>query len=152
MNVCVVMTGDEEATGHPLKAARAALVEAAQGTAAAIGFEDGDGDPAHAIIARRGFASWTLKVTAKSGHSGQIFSDELGHGAIFETTRILEAFHDQLREQYLTFNPGAIVGGTEAHFDAASAKGSAFGKDNVIAGQAIVTGDLRALTMEQFDR
>jgi glutamate carboxypeptidase len=152
MNVCVVMTGDEEAPGSPLTLARAALMEAAKGATAAIGFEDGDGDPAHGIIARRGFASWTLNVTAKSGHSGQIFSDGLGHGAIFETARILDAFHDKLREPYLTFSPGAMVGGTEAHFDAASAKGSAFGKDNVIAAQAIVTGDLRALQKEQFER
>jgi len=152
MNVCVVMTGDEEAAGRPLQAARAALVEAAQGATAAIGFEDGDGDPAHAIVARRSSSSWTLTVTAKSGHSGQVFSNELGDGAIFEATRILEAFRTQLRDQYLTFNPGAIVGGTEARFDAASSKGSAFGKSNVIAAQAVVTGDLRALTMEQFDR
>jgi glutamate carboxypeptidase len=152
MNVCVVMTGDEEAAGRPLQAARAALVEAAQGATAAIGFEDGDGEPAHAIVARRSSSSWTLTVTAKSGHSGQIFSSELGDGAIFETTRILEAFRNQLHEQYLTFNPGAIVGGTEARFDAASSKGSAFGKSNVVAAQAVVTGDLRALTMEQFDR
>jgi glutamate carboxypeptidase len=152
MNVCVVMTGDEEAAGRPLQAARAALVDAAQGATAAIGFEDGDGDPAHAIVARRSSSSWTLTVTAKSGHSGQIFSNELGDGAIFEATRILEAFRSRLREQYLTFNPGAIVGGTEARFDAASSKGSAFGKSNVIAAQAVVTGDLRALTIEQFDR
>src|SRR5215472_6358692 len=96
MNVCVVMTGDEEAAGHPLKAARAALVEAAQGATAAIGFEDGDGEPAHAIVARRSSSSWTLTVTAKSGHSGQVFSNELGDGAIFEATRILEAFRSQL--------------------------------------------------------
>ena len=152
MNLCVVMTGDEEAAGRPLQAARAALVEAAQGATAAIGFEDGDGEPAHAIVARRSSSSWTLTVTAKSGHSGQIFSNELGDGAIFEATRILDAFRNQLREQYLAFNPGAIVGGTEARFDAASSKGSAFGKSNVIAAQAVVTGDLRALTMEQFER
>lgn len=152
MNVSVVMTGDEEAAGHPLQAARAALVEAAQGATAAIGFEDGDGDPAHVVVARRSTSSWTLNVTAKSGHSGQIFSNELGDGAIFEATRILEAFRNKLHEEYLTFNPGAIVGGTEARFDAASSKGSAFGKSNVIAAQAVVTGDLRALTMEQFER
>jgi glutamate carboxypeptidase len=152
MNVSVVMTGDEEAAGRPLQAARAALVEAAQGASAAIGFEDGDGDPAHAIVARRSSSSWTLNVTAKSGHSGQIFSSELGDGAIFESARILNEFHNGLREQYLTFSPGAIVGGTEARFDTASSKGSAFGKSNVIAAQAVVTGDLRALTMEQFDR
>jgi len=39
MNVTVVMTGDEEDSGEPLSAAREALVNAAKGTAVAIGFE-----------------------------------------------------------------------------------------------------------------
>jgi len=45
LNVSVVLTGDEEAPGRPLAASRAALVDAARGVAAAIGFEDGPGDP-----------------------------------------------------------------------------------------------------------
>ncbi len=45
MNVTVVMTGDEEASGDPQDAARAALVAAAKGVDVAIGFEDGAGDP-----------------------------------------------------------------------------------------------------------
>src|SRR5262245_47106899 len=60
MNVVVVMTGDEEAAGRPLERARAALVSAAKGAAVAIGFENGDGNPAHAVVARRGTTAWTL--------------------------------------------------------------------------------------------
>src|SRR6185436_5693725 len=51
MHVVVVMTGDEEAAGRPLVKAREALTAAAAGARAAIGFEDGDGDPAHAGVA-----------------------------------------------------------------------------------------------------
>src|SRR5690606_2432787 len=45
LHIVVVMNGDEESAGQPLSAARAALLEAARGADAAIGFEDGDGDP-----------------------------------------------------------------------------------------------------------
>jgi glutamate carboxypeptidase len=153
MNVVVVMTGDEEDGGRPLTVARAALVEAAKGADAAIGFEDGDGNPAHAVVARRGTTSWQLEVTAKSGHSSQVFTPDLGAGAIFETARIVNAFRERLSgEEHLTFNPGTIVGGTTIAFDPVEGKGSAAGKTNVIAARAHVSGDLRALTMDQFSR
>jgi glutamate carboxypeptidase len=152
MNVIVVMTGDEEEPGLPLARAREALVAAAHGADFAIGFEDGDGDPAHGIVARRGTTSWQLTVKGITAHSSQIFSDTFGAGAIFEAARILNAFREKLAGRpHLTFNPGAIVGGTTAEMDTAQARGTAFGKTNVIAARAIVTGDLRALTMEQFE-
>ncbi len=152
MNVIVVMTGDEEEPGRPLSVARAPLVAAARGADVAIGFEDGDGDPAHAIVARRGTTSWQLTVKGTPAHSSQIFSDAVGAGAIFEAARIVNAFRERLAGQpHLTLNPGAIVGGTAAEMDTSEARGTAFGKTNVVAGRAIVTGDLRALTMEQFE-
>jgi glutamate carboxypeptidase len=152
MNVIVVMTGDEEEPGRPLSVARAPLVAAARGAQFAIGFEDGDGDPAHAIVARRGTTSWQLTVRGNTAHSSQIFSEPVGAGAIFEAARILNAFRERLEGQpHLTFNPGAIVGGTAVEMDAAVARGTAFGKTNVVAGSAIVTGDLRALTTPQFE-
>jgi glutamate carboxypeptidase len=153
MNITVVMTGDEESTGRPLALAREALVTAAKGAAAAIWFENGDGDPAHAVVARRGTTSWRVEVTGVTGHSSQVFSKELGFGAVYEAARIVNAFREQLAgEPHLTFNPGAIVGGTAAEFDGPTARGSASGKTNVIAAKAVVTGDLRALTVEQFDK
>jgi glutamate carboxypeptidase len=152
MNIVVVMTGDEEAPGRPLSVARQALVDAAKGAAVAIGFEDGDGDPAHAVVARRGSTSWKLTVTGTPAHSSQIFTDAIGPGAIFEASRILNAFREQLgHEEHLTFSPGLILGGTTADLDAPQAKGAAFGKTNVVAEHAIVTGDLRALTVAQFE-
>jgi glutamate carboxypeptidase len=147
------MTGDEEAAGRPLSRARAALLAEAKGAAAAIGFEDGDGHPDHAVISRRGTTNWTLTVKGTPGHSSQIFKPELGAGAIYESARILEAFRVRLSsEPYLTFNPGVMLGGTTADFDAAQSRGTVFGKTNVIAEHATVQGDLRALSADQFAR
>ena len=151
MNVTVVMTGDEEDAGEPLADARKALVDAARGAAYAIGFEDGPGDPRTAVIARRGTSAWTVRVKAQPAHSSQIFRKDIGTGAIFEAARILNAFREKMAgEPHLTFNPGAIVGGTSAEFDNVQARGTAFGKTNVIAEHAIVTGDLRTLSQEQL--
>jgi len=152
LNVAVVMTGDEEAPGRPLALSRAALVNAARGSVAAIGFEDGPGDPRLAVTSRRGTASWTLRVTGTTAHSSQVFRRDIGPGAIFEAARILDGFRQKLAgEEHLTFNPGIIVGGTDAQHLPAEARGSAAGKDNVVAASVVVTGDLRALSREQFD-
>jgi len=153
MNLVVVMTGDEEEPGRPLSRARAALRAEATGASAAIGFEDGDGLPEHAVIARRGTTSWRLTVTGRPAHSSQVFSEEVGDGAIYETARILNGFRERLAgEEFLTFNPGVMLGGTTIEFDAAQARGTAFGKTNVVAERTVIAGDLRALTVEQFDR
>jgi glutamate carboxypeptidase len=151
MNIAVVMTGDEEDGGRPLALSRAALVEAAKGAQYAIGFENGDSNIAHAVTARRGIQSWELRVTSKSGHSSQIFTADAGNGAIFEAARILNTFREKLSaEPHLTFNPGVFGGGTTAELDSSTATVKSFGKTNVISAEAIVTGDMRALTMEQF--
>ena len=151
MHIVVVMTGDEEDGGRPLNVSRAALVEAAKGAQYAIGFENGDSNIAHAVTARRGIQSWELRVKAKTGHSSQIFTADAGNGAIYEAARMLNTFREQLgKEPHLTFNPGVFAGGTTAELDGATATAKAFGKTNVIAAEAVVTGDMRALTMEQF--
>lgn len=151
MNIVVVMTGDEEDGGRPLDVSRKALVDAAKGAQYAIGFENGDSNIAHAVTARRGIQSWELRVKAKTGHSSQVFTADAGNGAIFEAAAILTKFREQLgKEPHLTFNPGVFGGGTTAELDAARATAKAFGKTNVIAAEAVVTGDMRALTMEQF--
>jgi len=151
MNIVAVLTGDEEAAGRPLSLSRAALVQAAQGAEVAIGFEDGDGDPKTAVIGRRGTTNWELRVKGKPAHSSQIFNAENGYGAIFESARILNVFREKLAGQpHLTFNPGVIVGGTTVEYDGPASQGSGFGKSNVIAEHTVVTGDLRALSPEQF--
>jgi glutamate carboxypeptidase len=151
MNVTVVFDGDEEAAGAPLADARRALIDAAKGAAAAIGFEDGAADPRTAVISRRSAGSWTLRTSGITAHSSQIFKPEFGAGAVYEASRILDAFYTRLsKEPYLTFSPGLALGGTSVNVDSTSARGTAAGKDNVVADSMTVIGDLRALSPEQL--
>ena len=151
MNVVVVMTGDEEEPGTPLSKSRAALINAAKGAEYAIGFEDGDGIPSHAVVGRRGTTAWRMSVTGAGGHSSQIFNEQFGHGAIFEAARILNTIREKLQGQpHLTFNPSLMLGGTATDLDVANARGTASGKTNVIPSKVVVIGDVRCLTMEQF--
>lgn len=152
LNVIVVMTGDEEDTGDPQAAARAALVQAAKGAQYAVGFEDGPGDPRYAVTARRGTSGWKLEVTGTPAHSSQIFRNDIGYGAIFETARILDSFRQKLAgEEHLTFNPSVMLGGTAVDLDAALTKGTASGKTNVVPEHAVVLGDLRTLSKTQLE-
>ncbi len=150
MTVTVVLIGDEESSGRPLDLARKALREAAEAADIAIAFENGDDRSDTAVIARRGFTGWKLEVKARAAHSSLIFREEIGYGAINETARILNSFVQELTgEQYLTFNPGVIVGGTTVDYDASRSRGNAFGKTNVIAEYTTVEGDLRTISLEQ---
>ncbi|HET7584391.1 MAG TPA: M20/M25/M40 family metallo-hydrolase [Gemmatimonadaceae bacterium] len=153
MNVTIVFDGDEESAGEPLSAARAALIDAAQGATAALGFEDGAGDPATAVVARRGDISWTLTSTGTPAHSSQIFTPEVGAGAIYESARVLDQFYTRLgHERYLTLSPGLVLGGTAVEIDSTQTTGSASGKHNVVAGHVTVSGDLRTISPEQLER
>ena len=153
MNIVVVMTGDEEDSGEPLSAAREALVSAARGADLAIGFEDGPADPKLAVTARRGTTGWEVRVKGTPAHSSQIFREDIGDGAVYEMARILNTFREKMAgEAHLTFNPGVMLGGTTVDFDPVQLRGSAFGKTNVIAEHAVVSGDLRALSREQFEK
>jgi glutamate carboxypeptidase len=153
LHLSVVLTGDEELSGEPLALAREALVAEAKKADIAIGFENGPGDPKTAVIARRGTTGWLLRVKAKPAHSSQIFRADIGSGAIYEAARILQAFRETLGgERHLTFNPGVMLGGTAVDLDTAQARGVAAGKENVVAAEAVVMGDLRALSADQFER
>jgi len=151
LQIKVIMTGDEEKRGSPYEVATKELIEAGEWADVALGFEDGDGDPKTAVISRRGATGWQLKVMGRPAHSSQIFRDKYGDGAIFEAARILNQFRTELStEPNLTFNPGFIVGGTEADYDSSLAGGKAFGKSNVIAQTTLVRGDIRALSPKQL--
>ncbi len=152
LSITVVMTGDEERSGRPLSLARQALIDAAEAADIAIGFENGDSDPRTAVISRRSSSGWQLTVTGRPAHSSQIFRESVGAGSIYEASRILDGFYRELaEEQYLTFNPGLILGGTDVDYDASQARGTAFGKNNVVAERTVVSGDIRALSTEQLD-
>jgi glutamate carboxypeptidase len=141
--VIVIFTGDEEATGKPYSASRAALVEVGKRSDVALAFEGSV--PGTAVVGRRGFSSWQLEVTGSQGHSSTIFGEKRGSGAIFEAARILYAFHDELRQPNITYNPSVIVGGSDVTFTPESHSGTAHGKSNVVPGRVVVSGDLRYL-------
>lgn len=153
MNIMVVMTGDEELSGRPLSLSKKALIEGAKWADIALGFENGDGNPKTANVSRRGSVDWTLTVKGTPAHSSQVFKPHVGAGAIYEASRVLTAFYNDLRsEQLLTFNPGRIMGGTQVTHDKSSNSGTTFGKNNVVAEHTIVTGDIRAISLEQLAR
>lgn len=153
MHITMVMMGDEEDAGQPISAARAALVEAAKAADVAIGLENGADDPKTALTARRGYTSWRIDVKARSSHSSQIFTDDVGAGAIYELARILHTFYEEMHgEELLTFNPGLIAGSTQLNFDQEKLHAETFGKDNIVAPVAVATGDLRTISAEQLER
>ena len=153
MNVIVVMTGDEELSGRPLELSKKDLIDAAKIADIALGFEDGANDPKTAVISRRSSSGWELKVSGVPAHSSQIFTTDIGAGAIFEASRILNSFYEKLStEKDLTFNPGMILGGSDITRDKVLDGGSAYGKGNIVSKQVIVTGDIRAVSAEQLSR
>jgi glutamate carboxypeptidase len=150
--IIVAYTGDEESTGKPLSISRKDLIDAAKRSDVALGFETATGFN-YATVARRGSSGWKVEVAGKRAHSSGIFNERNGAGAVFEMARILNAFYNEVKgEEYLTFNPGVLLGGTKVSFDEALSTGDAFGKSNVVAQTAVVDGGLRFISEEQKER
>lgn len=148
-NITVYFTGDEEKAGIPNTVSRADFITRAKNCDVALAFE-GATSLTSIATARRGTSGWKLHVTAKTGHSSGVFSTGAGYGAIYEASRILNGFREELsKEKYLTFNPGLILGGSDMKYDDANSKGEASGKTNIISPEVMVTGDLRFLTEAQ---
>lgn len=153
LSIEIIMTGDEEKSGNPIELSKKDLIDAAKRADIALGFENGDNNPKTIVVSRRGSTDWELKVSGKPAHSSQIFSEDIGAGAIYETSRILNEFYKQLsQEKDLTFNPGFIIGGTTVKLDADETGGHAFGKTNVVSQEVSVKGDLRAVSLDQLTR
>ncbi len=147
--IIVAFTGDEESTGKPLDISRKDLIEAAQRSDIALGYETSTGFN-YATVARRGSSGWEVEVTGKRAHSSGVFSERTGAGAIFEISRILNAFYEEVRgDEFLTFNPGILSGGTFVEYDAKKSTAEVFGKSNVVAQKAMVKGGLRFISEEQ---
>lgn len=153
--VVVAYTGDEEKYGLPVEISRSDLVAAGQWADVALGFEEAMyfDNTDWATVARRSSTGWILTVSGKQSHSSDIFSERVGAGAIFEASRILNGFYEEVRgEQHLTFNAGTIQGGTEVDYDPADNRGSTFGKTNVVPRRVVVHGGIRAISQEQLAR
>jgi glutamate carboxypeptidase len=153
-SITVFLTGDEERPGEPLSIARRDLIAAGKASDAALEFEGGVQNGGHdaASIARRSAYQWILTATGKTSHSSGIFRKGVGDGAIYEMSRILYRFDQELHDTGLTYNVGLIVGGTEAAYDPATASGTAKGKVNVVPSKAQAVGDMRTVTDEQYKR
>ena len=148
-SITVAFTGDEERTGKPLSISRKDLIEAAKASDIALGFETATGFN-NATIARRGASGWKVETAGKRAHSSGVFSERTGAGAIFEMGRILHQFYEEVRgEEYLSFNPGNLLGGTFVDYAPFKSSGSAYGKTNVVAQTAVVHGGLRFISEEQ---
>jgi len=153
-SIAVMFTGDEEDAGEPVSVSRGDMIELAKRSDVALSFEGslpGKDGQVTATVGRRATASWQLQVTGRPGHSMAVFGAN-GYGAVYEAARILDAFRQQVVEPGLTFNPGLVLGGTDVTLDSANARGTAFGKTNVIAAGARIDGDLRYLDNAQRDR
>lgn len=153
MNIEIIMTGDEEKSGNPLELSKKELIDAAKRSDIALGFENADGVASTIVTSRRGSSDWELKVNGKPAHSSQIFTENVGVGAIYEASRILNEFYQKLSvEENLTFNPGFIIGGTSLEPNEELTGGTALGKTNVVAQNVIVRGDIRAISPEQLQK
>jgi glutamate carboxypeptidase len=142
--ITVYFNGDEESTGNGTLS-RQDFIARAKEHDIALAYETAQGFGG-ATIARRGASGWTLKTTGKQGHSSGVFGQNAGYGAIYEAARILNEFREALAgERYLTFNPGQFVGGSDVSINSSTGAGSSLGKTNIVAREAIVTGDLRFL-------
>ena len=153
-DIKVVLSGDEEAAGHPLEIARRDMIEAAKNSDAGLEFENTarrDG-VYYGSTSRRGSMTWRVTATGETGHSAGVFGPNMGYGAIYELTRVLDAFRTQLPEEYLTYNVGLVLGGTTAQTNPQETGGEATGKPNIVAPTAIAVGDLRCLSGEQVER
>ncbi len=151
--ITVFLTADEEMPGAPLDFVRREFVTAARESVATLCFEQGiriDGQD-FVSASRRGYTDWRLTTEARASHSSAIFSAAAGDGAIFEMSRILSRFHDELREPNLTFNAGLALGGADIKIEGDSV-GSVANKSNIVPAEARVVGDIRALTPEQVER
>ncbi len=148
-SITIVLTGDEEDAGRPTSLSRKPLLAVAQRSDVAL-----DVEPTitleTATVARRGISQWTIESHGNESHSATIFQQDVGDGAIFELSRILNTLRTQLEyEPNLSFNPGMVGGGTLMQYDNKTAQGIVFGKQNVVAKIALAKGDVRFIDDHQ---
>lgn len=149
--IIVAYTGDEEKAGSPTSISRKDLVVAAKKSDVALGFETASGY-SYATVARRASYSWKLEVEGRQAHSSGIFSNYTGAGSIYEASRIINRFYEELREENLTYNVGIILGGNEVNYDEEQIRGSVSGKTNIVPKRTVASGGIRFLTTEQGNR
>ncbi len=151
VSITIYMTGDEENAGHPREISRGDFIKRAKQHDIALGYETAS-NMGIVATARRGASEWQLEVEARQAHSSGVFGNA-GFGAIYEAARIINEFREKLgHEEYLTFNPGLFIGGSEVTYNKAKQKGEVSGKTNIISPKTVVIGDLRFLSEQQKEK
>ena len=90
---------------------------------------------------------------AAQNYIPQLAGEDTGAGAVFEAARILDDFYDEVRgEDYLTFNVGTILGGTDVMYDSQQSRGTVYGKLNVVPRRVVVNGGIRTMSLDQLKR
>ncbi len=159
LDVIAVLTGDEEDPGvdadGTFTTTRGPLAELAARSDVALAFEPMNGASPRPVIARRGYAWWSLEVRAKTAHSSLAFSKPIGPGAIVPLSRIVDRFYKELRtDRLISFNVGNIAGGTAVERQKGSEKEAAraSGKLNIVPSAAHAYGDLRTASAAQLEQ
>ncbi len=148
VSITVYFTGDEEKSGSPIELSRGDFIARAKSHDMALAFEGAIGSTV--ATGRRGIGGWKLNVYGKQAHSSGVFNNN--YGAIYEASRIIDAFRRELdHEQFLTVNPGVIIGGTDVNYDSSKTSGNVSSKTNIISPSCVVQGDIRYLTQQQND-
>lgn len=153
-DVTVFFSGDEEKVGRPIAISRRDLIAAGRNSDVALDFEGQSQIAGQDVgsIARRSSNSWTVRVTAKSGHSSGVCTESDGCGAAYELSRIIETFRLELPEPNATVNVGLISSGVTTVVGEDESSVSATGKTNIISAEAIALGDIRTLSPDQDQR
>jgi len=159
LDVVVVLTGDEELPGPDpdgsFRTTRGPVVELAARSDLVLAFEPMNGRSPRPIVARRGYAWWSLEVRAPSAHSSLAFTKPIGPGAIVPLSRILDRFYRELRtDRLVSFNVGNVAGGTgvEREKGRETEAARASGKLNVVPSSAHAYGDLRTPSAAQLEQ
>lgn len=151
VSITIYFTGDEENAGHPREVTRGDFIERSKQHDIALAFETASSMNIVAT-ARRGASGWKLETEGRQAHSAGVFG-AAGYGSIYEASRIINSFRETLsKEEFLTFNPGVFIGGSEVHYDNTKQEGTAMGKTNIISPKTVVIGDLRFLSEEQKEK
>ena len=141
----VAFMGDEEDTGKDAKGSRnytrKEFREHATSCDIALGYEPAFAGYSELTVARRGSFEWSLEISAKQGHSANIFNDTVGVGCVFLGSSWLSEILKKYREhESITVNPSFFLGASDFE-----SQESFHHKTNIVSGKVRIEGDARFL-------
>ncbi|MBQ9832607.1 MAG: M20 family metallopeptidase [Clostridia bacterium] len=134
-SLCALLNADEEIGSHE---SRDKIMELSKQSVACFCMEPSK--PGFVTVARKGLATFKIKVYGKEAHSGVNYL--IGANAIQELARIIcDLYKLRDDEKGISVNMGTIDGGS----------GGGKGKTNIVAGYAEVGGEFRCYDVELLD-